>query len=263
MPTYQSIEVEQIGPTLRVWLDDPEIRNAFNPGVISELTVVFRSIVSSGTIRAVILGGKGRIFCSGADLNWMSEMIDYTRDQNYQDAFNLAEMMAAIDSCPVPVVGRVQGGAFGGALGLLACCDTVVAASDCVFSFSEVRLGLSPATIAPYVIRKTGLSHARDLMLSGRRFDSDRALRVNLVHRLVEPEDLDRAVGEEVSEYLKTGPQAVAATKDLVSSLTGEVSVAIMEETARLIADLRISDEGQEGLKSFAERRKPDWQELD
>lgn len=262
MSLYHAIEVEQVGSVLRVWLNQPEIRNAFNPGVITELTQVFRSIVRGGTIRCVVLGGRGKVFCSGADLGWMAEMANFTLDQNYKDAFNLAEMLAAINTCPCPVIGRVQGGAFGGALGLLACCDFVVAADDCSFAFSEVRLGISPATIAPYVIAKIGASQARALMLSGQGFDPTMALHIGLVHLSVAEDGLDSLLDKTVDRFLLAGPIAATETKGLILEQAASVPIETMERTAKLTADLRVSAEGQEGLRSFLEKRQPSWQIL-
>jgi methylglutaconyl-CoA hydratase len=251
------------GRVLRIWLNRPGVRNAFNPTLICELSEVFGNMKAGGDTRAVVMGGVGKVFCAGADLNWMREMAGYSTEENYADAHNLAAMLSAIDLCPVPVVGRVQRAAYGGALGLLACCDTVIATSDCTFAFSEVRLGISPATIAPYVVAKIGASGARDLFLSGERFNAQRALSMGLVHKVVEPEELDAAVEAKLGELLAAAPLAAAETKRLIGRLTSLANEETVHATAELIAKLRAAPEGQEGLGAFLEKRKPSWQEPD
>lgn len=258
MPTYQTLDCSTENFVQSVWLNLPEIRNAFNPAMIADLTLCFASVDPVQT-RLVILGGRGKAFCAGADLNWMHEMAGYTEEQNNADALALANMLEAIDSCPVPVVGRVHRAAFGGAIGLLACCDSVVCTSDTRFAFSEVRLGISPATISPYVIAKIGAAGARDLFLSGEQFDAERALRIGLVHQLVEPDVLDAAVEHKASELLKAGPHAAIETKALIKSLTKLTNDELRCQTAELIARLRVSAEGQEGLGAFLEKRFPSW----
>jgi methylglutaconyl-CoA hydratase len=199
------------------------------------------------------------VFCAGADLNWMHEMAGYTEEQNNADALALADMLNAIDSCPVPVVGRVHRAAFGGAIGLLACCDSVICTSDTRFAFSEVRLGISPATISPFVISKIGAAGARDLFLSGEQFDAERAMRAGLVSQVVETDDLDSAVERKIAELLKAGPQAAIETKALVKSMTKIANEELRIKTASLIARLRVSSEGQEGLGAFLQKRSPSW----
>lgn len=249
------------GAVLSIWLNRPDVRNAFNPTLISELREVFGNMKAGGSTRGVVLAGMGKVFCAGADLNWMRQMADYTPEENYADARNLAAMLSAIDLCPVPVIARVQRAAYGGALGLLACCDTVIATSDCTFAFSEVRLGISPATIAPYVVAKIGASGARDLFLSGERFGAQRALGMGLVHSVVEPDELDAAVEAKLGELLQAAPSAAAETKRLIRKLTSLADEETVHATAELIAKLRAAPEGQEGLGAFLEKRKPSWQE--
>ena len=260
-PTYRHLAVNPEDSILRVWLDRPAVRNAFNAELVSELTSCFRSISAGGSIRAVVLGGRGGVFCAGADLNWMRETADYDEQENYADALRLADMLAAVHNCPCPVVCRVQKAAMGGALGLMACCDSVICTDNSVLAFSEVRLGISPATIAPYVIAKIGVSHARDLFLSGQRFSARHALNIGLVHRLTPPEQLDEAVGDKLSELLLAGPRAASATKSLLLDLAGAHTPQVREQTAQLIAALRTSEEGQEGLRAFLEKNRPAWQE--
>ncbi len=259
MTSYECLDVGREDGVVRVWLDRPDVRNAFNPVLIEELRVAMESVGSDDAVRAVVLGGRGKVFCAGADLGWMRDMAGYTRDENEADARRLAEMLEALDSCPVPVVGRVQRAAYGGAVGLLACCDSVVCTDDCTFALSEVRLGISPATIAPYVIAKIGGTGARDLFLSGEPFDAARALRLGLVHQVVPATELDDAVDRKLARLRKAGPQAARETKALVRSMTALADEARREQTAALIARLRVSSEGQEGLGAFLEKRQPGW----
>jgi len=242
---------------MRVWLARAEVRNAFNENLIAELTQVFSSIPADA--RVAILGGRGEVFCAGADLQYMKRLGEMGREENMQDARALADMLAAVNACPVPLVGRMQKAAFGGAIGLLACCDSVICTNDSTFAFSEVRLGISPATVAPYVIAKIGESAARDLFLSGEKWDAQRALAMGLVHQVAPPEELDAAVDAKVRELLKAGQQAARATKRLIREVAGSVAAELREATARLIADLRGSDEGREGLSAFIQKRKPSW----
>jgi methylglutaconyl-CoA hydratase len=242
---------------LWVEFNRPEKRNAFNPEVIAELKRVFTLDPGGDMPRVVVLAGRGDFFCAGAGIDWMQETASYS--QNQADADALAEMLGIVDSCPVPVIARVQGGAFGGGLGLLACCDSVVAEQGAKFAFSEVRLGLSPATIAPYVLPKIGAGTARDLFLSGAVFDTDRAFEHGLVHTIVPPAELDAAVEQKISDMLRGGPMAMAATKRLIKILSGAIAPEILQVTAKLIAELRASPEGQEGLAAFLEKRDPSW----
>jgi len=260
MKNPRFIKVDQAGSVQVIWLNRPEVRNAFNPILIAELKHAFDEIKEDTTIRAIVLAGVGKAFCAGADLNWMREMANYTHGENFADARDLAGMLSAIDTCPVPVVARVQRAAFGGALGLIACCDSVVASDDCVFAFSEVRLGISPATIAPFVIAKVGASNARDLFLSGERFNVQRALRMGLVHTVVSTDELDHAVQSKLDELLMAAPEATIRTKRLVLHLSSLSNIDTTRITAELIARLRAAPEGQEGLSAFLEKRKPYWQ---
>jgi len=257
MENYRYLEIERDAAVLRIWLARPEVRNAFNHELIAELTQVFSDVPASA--RVAMLGGRGEVFCAGADLDYMKQLGQMSHEENVRDALALADMLAAVNACPIPLVGRMQKAAFGGAIGLLACCDSVVCTEDAVFAFSEVRLGITPATISPYVIAKVGESAARDLFLSGERWDAERALAIGLVHRVVPPDKLDTAVQEKVKELLCAGPEAARATKRLIREVAGSVAAEQREATARLIADLRGSDEGRQGLSAFLEKRKPSW----
>lgn len=244
--TRSSLRVERRGPLLRVTLARPERRNAFNASLIAELSEAFRQ---TGDARAVLLSGEGPSFCAGADIEWMRASVDLSYEENVEDARRLRRMLDAIEACPAPVVARVQGHALGGALGLLACSDVVIAAEGTVFAFSEVKLGIVPAVISPFVLAKIGPGAARRYFLTGERFDAQTALRIGLVHEVAA--DVDAAVEHVLAEILTAGPEAVRAAKALVLDRPGA------EETARRIAERRTSAEGQEGLRAFLAGRTP------
>lgn len=241
------LRIERDGQVLRVMLARPERRNAFDAALIAELTEAFADV---GDSRAVVLAGEGQSFCAGADVDWQRSAIDLSFAENVEDAMRLYRMCETIDRCHAPVVARVQGYALGGGSGLAACADIVIAAPEAVFGFSEVKLGIIPAVISPFVLPKIG-AHARRYFLTGERFDAGTALRIGLVHEIAD--DLDAAVERVVEELLSSGPQAVREAKQLVRERpTGE-------ETARIAARLRTGDEGQEGLRAFLEGREPGW----
>jgi methylglutaconyl-CoA hydratase len=243
-----ALQIERDGPLLRVTLARPERRNAFDATLIAELTDAFANI---GDARAVVLAGKGQSFCAGADVDWQRSAIDLSYEENVADALRLYRMLEAIDSCPAPVVGRVQGYALGGGSGLVCCVDAAIAASDATFGFSEVKLGIVPAVISPFVLPRIGTAPARRLFLSGERFDAETALRIGLVHEVAD--DLDAAVERVVEELLSSGPEATRAAKRLIRDRPDA------EEAAHLAAKLRTSPEGQEGLRAFLEKRPPAW----
>jgi methylglutaconyl-CoA hydratase len=243
-----ALRIEQDGPVRRVVLARPERRNAFDAALIAELAEAFADV---GDARAVVLSGDGPSFCAGADVEWQRSSIDLSYDENVEDAMRLYRMLAAVDGCPAPVVARVQGHALGGGSGLVGCADIVVAARDAVFGFSEVRLGIAPAVISPFVVRRIGPGAARRLFLTGERFDAATALRIGLVHEIAD--DLDAAVESILADLLAGGPEAVRAAKRLVLERPGG------EETARIAAARRTSPEGQDGLRAFLEKRPPAW----
>src|SRR4051812_28911781 len=246
-----ALRVERDGEILRVTLARPEARNAFDAALIAALAEAF---VDVGRARAVLLSGEGPSFCAGADVEWMRASVELDHDANVRDATALRRMLEAIDSCPAPVVARVQGHALGGGLGLLACSDVVVADERAVFAFSEVKLGIIPAVISPFALARIGPGAARRYFLTGERFDAATALRIGLVHEVVTADGLDAAVHRIVSEILTAGPEAARHAKRLVldAPLDGL-------ETARRIAERRTSDEGQDGLRAFLDRRPPGW----
>jgi methylglutaconyl-CoA hydratase len=243
-----SLRIERDGPTLRITLARPERRNAFDAALIDELAAAFADV---GDARAVVLTGDGPSFSAGADVEWMRSSVDLSFDENMADALRLRAMLAAIDGCPAPVVAAVQGHALGGGCGLIACCDIVISAPDTQFAFSEVKLGIVPAVISPFALAKIGSSAARRWFVTGERFDADVALRIGLIHEI--QADLGVAADHIVRELLSAGPDAARTAKQLARApLTAE-------ETAALIARHRTSDEGQEGLRAFLEKRRAAW----
>ena len=241
------LRVERDGQVLRVTLAKPERRNAFDAELIAELHDAFADI---GDARAVVLAGDGPSFCAGADVEWQRASIDLSYEENVEDALRLYRMCERVDRCPAPVVARVHGYALGGGSGLVACADIAVAARDATFGFSEVKLGIVPAVISPFVLPKIG-AHARRYFLTGERFDAETALRIGLVHELAE--DLDASIERVVGELLTSGPHAVLAAKQLVRDRPAG------EETAQIAAGLRSGEEGQEGLRAFLQKRTPGW----
>jgi len=243
-----ALRVERDGPVLRVTLARPEKRNAVDAALIAELAEAFADV---GDARAVLLGGEGESFSAGADVEWMRASAALSEEENRADALRLRRLLQAVDSCPAPVVAGVQGHAFGGALGLIACSDVAVAAEDAQFAFSEVLLGIVPAVISPFVLPRIGPGAARRYLLTGERFGPEEALRIGLIHEIAA--DLDAACGRIVEQVLAGGPEAVRAAKRLV------LDAPLGDETAARIAERRASAEGQEGLSAFLERRAPAW----
>jgi methylglutaconyl-CoA hydratase len=242
-----------------VALARPEVRNAFDDVLIAEATELFAALATDATARAVVLSGQGKSFCAGADLNWMSRMVSWGIEENRRDAAKLAEMLRALDACPKPVVARVHGAALGGGTGLAAACDVVVAAEGTLFGTTEVRLGIVPAVISPYVVRKLGESRAREWFVTGERWDAEEARRAGLVHRVVPEAELDAAVEHVVAAILQGGPEALAEAKRLARA-AGELPLEqAIPMTVESISARRISAEGQEGMRAFLEKRKPGW----
>lgn len=253
--------VERRGAVAVLTLNRPEIRNAFDDALIAAITGALGAIEREGSVRAVLLAGNGPAFCAGADLNWMKRMAGYGLEENLADARALAAMLARLDRLPKPTVARVHGPAFAGGVGLVAACDIAVGSTEAVFALTEVRIGLSPATISPYVIRAIGERAARRYFHTGERFGAAEAHRLGLLHAVCAPEALDAAVGELLDHLVAGGPQAHRRIKDLirVASRGGPVPDALVEDTARRIAAIRVSPEGREGIASFLEKRKPAW----
>jgi methylglutaconyl-CoA hydratase len=248
-----------------VTLNRPEIHNAFNEVMIAELTQLFEQLGVDSTVQAISLKGAGKSFCAGADLNWMKKMKDYSVDENYADSVALSRMLQTIDNCPKPVVAMVHGAALGGGVGLLSCCDIVVAREETQFGLTEVRLGLLPAVISPFVIAKIGYSQARALFMTGERFDAQKAMKIGLVHQVSFERD-HLAVGEKVvQDLLQTGPYARVLAKQLAKDVSQNLhrDFEILENlTCSLIAEVRVSAEGQEGMSALLEKRKVQWPKI-
>lgn len=259
----QTLELALDGCVLHVRLNRPDVHNAFDNTLISELTALFMAISDMEGPRVVVLSGNGKSFCAGADINMMKRAAELNESENRGDALTLAQLFHAVNNCALPVIARVQGAALGGGMGLLACCDFVIAEAAAVFGFTEVKLGILPAVISPFVVAKIGASAARAHFTTGARFGAGEALRIGLIHRVVpDAAALDAAVDAVAQEYRTAAPGAVAAAKLLVRdldvpNLTG--SDAVLDLTTSRIAARRVSDEGQEGLRAFLERRKPAW----
>ncbi len=243
----------------RLTINRPEVRNALNDEVISELTHWAARVREHRDIRVAVIAGAGPTFSAGADLAWMARTAEYTHEENLQDASAVARMFLALDTLPVPLIGRIQGAALGGGAGLAAVCDIVVAEDQAVFGFTEVKLGIIPAVISPFVVAKIGRSAARELFLSGIRFSAVRAREIGLIHRVVSSSVLDEQVESYVREVAAAGPEAVAAAKVLIREVWGRTPEQVALTTAQAIAGRRVSDEGQEGLRAFLEKRKPAW----
>jgi methylglutaconyl-CoA hydratase len=254
-----SILVSHDGPTLRISLNRPDVRNAFDEQVIDAISACAASAADDPSVRVVVLSGTGKAFCAGADLAWLSKAVAYSQVENLADAEDFALMLERIDCLPMPVIGRVHGAALGGGVGLAAVCDIVVAADDTTFGLTEVKLGILPAVISPYVLRKIGVSAARELFLTGKRFDAVRARELGLVHEVVPEPDLDAAVERRIADLLTSGPSAVAAAKALIRDVAGESPKDVIGLTTSRIAAQRVSAEGQEGMRAFLQKRKPDW----
>jgi methylglutaconyl-CoA hydratase len=256
---YRAILLSQDGPVVRISLNRPEIHNAFNETMIDELGNALDGILHRSGTRVVVLTGQGKSFCAGADLNWMRKVKDYSYEENLEESNRLADLMYAIYTLPMPTIARVNGTAIGGGTGLLAACDLVIAAATAMFSLSEVKLGLVPAVISPYVIRRVGESQCRRLMLTGERFPAGKAEQFGLVNQVVPVEDLDGAVRERIDQFLTSGPEALKTCKELLRRIPQMSFQEAKEYTAEVIARLRMSREGQEGMSAFLEKRKPGW----
>lgn len=259
MSKYQTVIFEKQDAVANVILNRPEVHNAFNEVMIKELTEVFEKISKDEHIRVVVLTGEGKSFCAGADLNWMKKVIDFSYEENFDDSFKLAQLFYLIYSLPKPTIAKVNGSAIGGGTGLVSVCDIVIASENAKFSLSEVKLGLVPACISPYVIRRMGESRCREFFLTGERLSAEKALKFGLVNEVVPSKDLDKAVDEKVKQLISSGPEALKCCKELLERVSLMNFDLATSYTAEVIAKLRISDEGQEGMNAFLEKRKPKW----
>lgn len=254
-----SLRIDRDGPTALLTLDRPAAMNALDAGLIASLTRAYAALGQDPAVRAVVLQAEGPIFSAGADLDGMRRMAEASEADNLADARALAGLMRTLDTCPKATLARIHGSAFGGAIGLIACCDIAVAAPEAQFALSEVRLGLIPATIGPYVVRAVGPRATRRLFVTAERFSAAEALRLGLVHEVAEAGALDQAIGRQVQAVLKGGPAAIAAAKRLVADVDAPIDAGLIEETARRIAETRASPEAREGIAAFFGKRKPGW----
>jgi len=255
-----NLVLEKKGGVARLTLNRPELRNAFDDALIAELTKSFRELDRDESVRVVVLGGNGPAFCAGADLNWMKRMAGYGYDENLRDARGLADMLAALDALGKPTLARVHGPAFAGGTGLVAACDIAIATPEAKFCFSEAKLGLSPATISPYVMRAIGARAASRYFLTAEVFDADEALRIGLVSAIAPAAELDTFIDSLLGHLLAGGGAAHARIKDLIRHVAGRpVDAGLTADTARRIAEIRSSPEGREGIAAFLEKRKPRW----
>lgn len=257
--SYLHHSVDQAG-VARITMARPEIHNAFDDQLINDMTAAFQEISLNPSARVVVLSSEGKSFSAGADLNWMRRMADYSDAENFADAKNLASLLFLISTLPIPVIARVQGAAFGGGVGLVSACDIAIGSENAVFSLSEVKLGVIPGVISPYVIRAMGERQAGRYMLSGERFDANEAQRIGLLHKTVNASELDHAVDDMVFELLKNGPQAMRECKELIAAVANRpIDESVMDDTSTRISRVRASQEGKEGLESFLNKRKPSW----
>lgn len=258
--TYQTLQLQSDNRVATLTLNRPDVRNAFNETTIDEITRAFQEIGNDDAIRAIVLAATGPAFCAGADLNWMKKMAAYTHAQNHADALRLAQMLRAIYLCPKPVVARIQGDCYAGGMGLVAACDIVVAVPEAHFCLSEVKLGLIPATISPYIIKAMGENAARRYFLTAERFNAQEAHRIGFVHEIAPAGELDARVADIVKALVSNSPNAVKQAKSLVREVAGRaLTDQLVTDTAQQIAQIRASDEGREGVQSFLEKRKPGW----
>jgi methylglutaconyl-CoA hydratase len=258
--SYGHIELEQRGAVRWLWLNRPEVRNAFNEALIADIAAAFAHVEASADTRVVVVAARGPAFCAGADLNWMRAMVGYSHADNHADALKVARMFHAVHSCSRPVIARVQGDAYGGGVGLAAACDIVIATQDVSFGLSEVRLGIVAATISPHLVRAMGARQAARYMLTAEKFSAARARELGLVHEVTKPKELDAEVERQAQVLLSSSPAALAATKRLLADVVeAPMDDVLLAATAKCIADARVSPEGREGIAAFLEKRVPGW----
>jgi methylglutaconyl-CoA hydratase len=258
-PSFSTLRLEREGPIARVTLARPDVRNAFNAEMIGEVTACFSELAKDEELRVVLIAGEGSFFCAGADVNWMRASVNATRDENREDALRMAGMFLAIDEFPAAVVARVQGGALGGGVGMVACCDVAIAAEDARFAFSEVRLGILPAVISRFALAKIGRSQARRWFLTAESMPAARAESIGLVHEVVSPQDLDSVTEKIVQALVANGPRAIREAKRMIRRVATLPRDDAIEFAVETIARIRVSTEAQEGLRAFLEKREPGW----
>lgn len=258
--TFTAIEIERAQGVATVWMNRPQMHNAFDQTLIAELHQAFLLLGDDGTVRSVVLAGRGKSFSAGADLGWMKRAATYTEEENLRDAQALADMLRVLAQCPKPTIARIQGAAFGGGVGLTTACDIAIASTEAVFCMSEVKFGITPATVSPYVVRAMGARHALRYFQTAERINAERALAIGLVHEVVTPDQLDASVAAMTEVLRQGGPRAQTEAKDLVRYVEHQdIDDTVLAETARRIATLRASDEAREGLGAFLEKRAPAW----
>jgi methylglutaconyl-CoA hydratase len=257
--SFETLDVKSKNNVTWVALDRPDVRNAFNEVMIEELIGVLDQVTEDNTVRVLVLTGNGKAFCAGADLNWMKKMKEFSYEENHADALRLAELMFKLYNLPKPTVARVNGASIGGSNGLVAACDIAIASHRAEFSLSEVKIGLVPACIGPYLLKKVGEKACRELFLSGERISADQAQSMGLVNDVVTHANLTRRVEERISGLITSGPNALAVSKELLSKISFMPLEEARDYTARVIAELRSGDEAQEGMTAFLEKRKPKW----
>ena len=259
MKNYELIVTTKENEVLHIELNRPGIHNAFDDKLIKELYDVFAKVEENNEIRILVLTGRGKSFCAGADLNWMHRMKNFSFDQNYKDSYELAKMLEKLHTITIPTIAKVNGAAIGGGLGLVAACDISIASTQAIFSLSEVKLGLVPACISPYLIKRVNKGMLRHLFLTGTRFDAVKAKEIGLVNEAVQPDKLDEITAKTIKKILSCGPKSLTIAKELLEKVPYMKPEEYMKYNADLIAKLRVSDEGQEGLGAFLEKRKPAW----
>ena len=258
---YETIEIQKENNVATIFLNRPDVHNAMNEKLMTELTSCFKNLCKDEKTRVIVLTGKGKSFCAGADLNWMKSMAKYSMKENIADSKILLNLYEEIYSCPKPVIARVNGHAFGGGIGLFAACDIVIAIPDCKFAFSEVKLGIIPAVISTYVVRRIGRFNMRRLFITGERFDSNYAKEIGLIDFVASEKEFNEVVKKYIDILLSSGPNAISEVKKLVKSYEKMDLDKYKEHTVKKISELRVSDEGQEGINAFLEKRKSKWSE--
>jgi len=258
---YKTIKFELDKKVARITFNRPEVKNAFNADMISEISSLYEEINKRNDIRVVVMTGSGNAYCAGADLKWMGDVLKYSYEENLEDSNNLARMFYNINNCPFPTIARVNGAAIGGGCGLAAVCDIVIASEKAIFSLSEVKIGLVPACISPYVIRRMGDKYSREYFLTGERLNAEKALAAGLANKVASEAELDTVVDSLVRQLLSSGPKALAWCKQLLQNVPSMNEKDAGKYTAEVIAKLRMGDEGQEGMKAFFEKRRPNWYE--
>ncbi|HLO90725.1 MAG TPA: enoyl-CoA hydratase-related protein [Lentimicrobium sp.] len=258
--SYKTLEIEYTDQVATIWLNRPDIRNAFNEVMISELIVAFNKASAKDNIKVIILRGKGKTFCAGADLNWMRDVAKYSYEENLKESLQLSECFSTIYNCHIPTIAVIHGAAIGGANGLLAACDIAICDDQTVFSLSEVKIGIVPACISPFVIKRVGEFGAKELMLTGRRINGKEAEWFRLVNKSLPSSDLDDYLDKMIEMLLTSGPKAVGHCKILIDQVSNKITLhEALTYTAKMIAEIRSSEEGQEGMAAFLEKRKPNW----